>query len=142
NREVSLELPRTLSPSKMSAFTDCALAFKFSAIDRIPEPPSPWATKGTLVHAALERLYMLEPHERTVDAALVCLDAAMRALRDDPEFVDLGLDAEAEQTFVGDAAALVGNYFRLEDPTTITPIGLELMLDAEIGSARVRGIID
>ena len=32
--------PATLSPSKVSSFKDCALAFRFSAIDRLPEPPS------------------------------------------------------------------------------------------------------
>src|SRR5258708_38472035 len=81
NRCMALEPPRTLSPSKVAAFTDCALAFRFATIDRLPEPPSPWATKGTLVHAALERLFLLPPAERTVAAALTCLDAAFSGLR-------------------------------------------------------------
>jgi putative RecB family exonuclease len=59
---MALPLPRSLSPSKVASFKDCGLAFKFSAIDRLPEPPSPWATKGTLVHRALE-LLMLDPPE-------------------------------------------------------------------------------
>ena len=33
-------------------------------------------------------------------------------------------------------------YFLLEDPTAIRPIGIEIMLDAEVGGVRVRGIID
>src|SRR3954447_962182 len=94
NRGMALEPPRTLSPSKVAAFTECALAFRFSAIDRLPEPPSPWSTKGTLVHAALERLFLLEPAERTVAAALTCLDAAFAALRTDPEFVELHLSPD------------------------------------------------
>ena len=137
-----MDPPRTLSPSKVAAFTDCALAFRFSVIDRLPEPPSPWATKGTLVHAALERLFVLEPHERTIDAALVALDEALDVLRTDPEYVDLHLGPDDEYAFVDDARRLVRNYFRLEDPTTVRPIGIELMLDADIGGARVRGIID
>ncbi len=56
-----LPLPTSLSPSKVSSFTDCGLAFRFSAIDHLPEPPSVAATRGTLVHAALERLFCLEP---------------------------------------------------------------------------------
>jgi putative RecB family exonuclease len=64
-----LPLPTSLSPSKVSSFTDCALAFRFSAIDRLPEPPSLAATRGTLVHAALERLFTLEPPERSRAAA-------------------------------------------------------------------------
>src|SRR3954454_15945447 len=112
---MALELPTSLSPSKVSTFTDCALAFRFSSIDRLPEPPSAPATKGTLVHAALERLFLLPPAERTVDAARVCRDAALRAPRDHPEFVGLQLDEAAEATFIAQATQLVHNYFRLED---------------------------
>ena len=139
---MALEPPRTLSPSKVAAFTDCALAFRFATIDRLPEPPSPWATKGTLVHAALERLFLLEPETRTVAAALTCLDEAFTALRVDPEFAQLHLSADEEATFLDDAERLVRKYFALEDPTTIRPIGLELMLDADLGGVRLRGIID
>ena len=31
NRGMQLEPPRTLSPSKVAAFTDCALAFRFKS---------------------------------------------------------------------------------------------------------------
>src|SRR3712207_7909905 len=44
-----------------------ALPIWFRAIDRLPERPSPAATMGTVVHAVLERLFDLAPHERTVD---------------------------------------------------------------------------
>jgi putative RecB family exonuclease len=139
---MSLPLPVSLSPSKVSSFTDCALAFRFSAIDRLPEPPSVAATRGTLVHAALERLFVLEPAARTLPAALACLDAAAADLHDHPEFAGLELDAEAEATFRAEAASLVERYFRLEDPRTITPIGIELKLEIELGGVRLRGIID
>ncbi|HEY2814808.1 MAG TPA: PD-(D/E)XK nuclease family protein [Acidimicrobiales bacterium] len=137
-----MEPPRTLSPSKVAAFTDCALAFRFSVIDRLPEPPSPWATKGTLVHAALERLFMLAPEGRTTEAAFSSLDDAFAVLRFEPEYIELRLDAEEEVAFLEDARRLIRNYFLLEDPTQVQPIGIELMLDADIGGARVRGIID
>src|SRR3546814_191460 len=137
-----LPLPSSLSPSKVSSFTNCALSFRFSAIDRLPEPPSVAATRGSLVHAALERLFCLEPAERDIDAALRCLADAAAALPGDPEFDGLELDAEAYATFLADAEVLVRKYFHLEDPTTITPIGIELKLEAEVGGVRLRGIID
>ena len=37
---MALPLPTSLSPSKVATFKDCALAFRFSAIDKLPEPPS------------------------------------------------------------------------------------------------------
>ena len=98
---MAFPVPRSLSPSKVSSFTDCALAFRFSVIDKLPEPPSPAATKGTLVHAALERLHLLPPAERTLDAALGCLDEAAAALRDDPEYTALGLSGDDEAAFRG-----------------------------------------
>jgi putative RecB family exonuclease len=139
---MAFPVPRSLSPSKVASFTDCALAFRFSVIDRLPEPPSPAAVKGTLVHAALERLHLLPPAERTPAAALACLDAAAVELRDDPEFQGLELTADDEAAFVADATTLVQNYFALEDPTTVRAIGLELSLDVEVDGVRLRGIID
>jgi putative RecB family exonuclease len=139
---MAFPVPRSLSPSKVSSFTDCALAFRFSVIDRLPEPPSAAATRGTLVHAALERLYLLPPAERTVDAALACLADAGVELRDDAEYVGLELSGDDEVAFHAEAAELVRNYFRLEDPRTVRAIGLELMLTAEVDGLPLRGIID
>ena len=73
---MGLAFPPSLSPSSVSAFKSCPLAFKFSYIDRLPEPPSPAATKGTLVHRALELLMCRPEADRTIDAALVDLETA------------------------------------------------------------------
>ena len=139
---MSLPLPASLSPSKVSSFTDCALAFRFSAIDHLPEPPSVPATRGSLVHAALERLFCLDPAARTFDRSLECLAEAVAEFRSNPDFSDLNLDEAAEATFLGEARVLLEKYFRLEDPTTITPIGIELKLEIEVGGVTLRGIID
>jgi putative RecB family exonuclease len=139
---MAFPVPVSLSPSKVASFTDCALAFRFSAIDRLPEPPSVAATRGTLVHAALERLHLLPPAERTLDAALACLDDAAVDLRDDREYVQLDLADDEAATFRAEAADLVRNYFRLEDPSTVRSIGLELQVEAEVDGIRLRGIID
>jgi putative RecB family exonuclease len=95
---MAFPLPLSLSPSKVSSFTDCALAFRFSAIDRLPEPPAPWSTKGTLVHTALERLHLLPAAERTPEAALGLLGEAAVDLESDPDYADLGLDEEPSTT--------------------------------------------
>lgn len=140
---MALPVPSTLSPSKVSSFKECALAFRFSAIDRIPEPTSGPMAKGTLVHAALERLFGLEPAERTVEAALACLGAATTAAEQPGgELAELGLADDERATFLAEAERLVRNYFLLEDPRTIRPIGLELRLQAPIGDLQLVGIID
>ncbi len=139
---MALPLPVSLTPSKVASFKDCALAFRFSAIDHLPEPPSPWATKGTLVHRALELLFCEPPARRTLDAALACLARAREEMASHPEFVELGLDAQAESAFQAEAEVLVRRYFELEDPTTVHPIGLELRLEVKLGSLTLRGVID
>ncbi|HMJ75439.1 MAG TPA: PD-(D/E)XK nuclease family protein [Iamia sp.] len=140
---MALPLPTTLSPSKVTAFKDCALAFRFSAIDRIPEPTSPAMAKGTLVHAALERLFAVEPADRTVEAALVCLDDAVAHLSEPGrDLAELALPADELATMRADAERLVRNYFLLEDPREIRPIGLELRLQASVGELPLVGIID
>lgn len=139
---MALELPATLSPSKVSSFTDCALKFRYANIDRLPEPPSEAATKGTLVHLALEHLFERAAPERIAAAADADFERAVSELREDPEFAELGLDPEAETAFFADAHRLLHRYFEVEDPTAITPIGIELKLEARVGDLRLRGIID
>ena len=140
---MSLPLPVSLTPSKVSAFKECALAFRFSAIDRLPEPPSPWTTKGTLVHRALQLLFWDEPPgKRTVEAALSKLERAEAEMATDPEFTELHLSGDDQAAFFADAEALVRRYFDLEDPDSVRVIGTELCLEVELGSLRLRGIID
>ena len=139
---MALPLPISLTPSKVASFKDCALAFKFSTIDRLPEPPSPHATKGTLVHRALELLFCKDAGERTIPVALECLQRAQAELREHPDYAGLGLTPDEEATFVAEAESLLRNYFLLEDPAAIHPIGLELRLEVEVGTLRLRGVID
>jgi len=139
---MGVALPGSLSPSSVSAFKDCPLAFKLAYLERLPEPPSPAASKGTLVHRALERLMCLPPASRTVDAALTALAEATTELADHPEFAGLELTPDELDTFHADAGRLVERYFELEDPTRVHPIGLELKLTAKVGKVTLRGIID
>ncbi|MCA1690898.1 MAG: PD-(D/E)XK nuclease family protein [Actinobacteria bacterium] len=139
---MALPLPTSLTPSKVAAFKDCALAFRFSVIDRLPEPPSAPAVKGTLVHRALQLLLEEPPSRRTETMGVECLARARAELDADPEFTGLELDAETEARFVAEAEVLVRRYFELEDPAQITPIGLELKLEVQVGTLTLRGIID
>jgi putative RecB family exonuclease len=139
---MAFDLPKTLSPSKVSTFTDCALSFRFSAVERLPEPPSIAAERGTLVHRALEHLYVLTPSDRTPDAAAACLDQAALEAWDDPDVQALGLDDAGKATFQAEAAEMTQRIFMLEDPTRVNAVGLELRMETELAGTRLRGIID
>jgi putative RecB family exonuclease len=140
---VPFEPPRSLSPSKVTAFRDCALAFRFTAIERLPDPATVWTVKGTLVHSALEGLFWNHPRGgRSPEAAAAELRDAWADLQHDPDFLSLGLSPDGAEAFFADAEQLVANYFRLEDPDEVTPVGIELTLDAPLGGVRLRGILD
>ena len=135
-------VPTSLSPSRVEAFTSCPMAFRFASIERLPESPSPHTTKGSLVHRVLELLFTRPATARTSDAARECLRQAVDEYSIDPEFTLLNLDEAQQQAFVADAWSLVEAYFRMEDPTAIREIGLEIRLEAQVGSLALRGIID
>jgi putative RecB family exonuclease len=140
---VPFPVPRSLSPSKVSAFRSCPLAFRFSVIDKVPEASSPAMVKGTLVHRALERLFW-EHHQgqRSEAAALSELDVAWEELQADEEFCSLELSDDAKTAFLDDAAVLISRYFELEDPNAAKAIGVELLMEADIDGMFLRGIID
>ena len=140
---MSFDPPRSLSPSKVTSFRDCALAFRFNAIEHLPDEPTVATVKGTLVHRVLERLFWRHPAgQRSTGAAELELAQAWQELQDDPDFVSLHLPPAESALMRDDAAALVRNYFRLEDPDRVTPVGVELTLEAQVGGVRLRGIID
>lgn len=140
---VPYDMPRSLSPSKVTSFRDCALAFRFNSIEHLPDLPTIWTVKGTLVHRVLERLFWSYPRgRRSPAAARAELDACWDELGADPEFTGLGLTPDQADAFRADAAHLVDNYFALEDPDEVTPVGVELTLETKVGDMRLRGIID
>jgi putative RecB family exonuclease len=139
----ALPMPRSLSPSSMSTFTSCPLSFRFSYIEKLPEPPSAPASKGTLVHLALQHTMWRPAPERTLDNALADLERARAELAADAEFSQLELSDEEWDSFHADAEVLLRRYFELEDPRTITVLGVELRVSAETADGVViRGIID
>jgi putative RecB family exonuclease len=140
---VPFELPRTLSPSKVTSFRDCALAFRFNAIDHLPDLPTIWTVRGTFVHSVLEDLFWQHAAgHRTPEAARSQLDRAWSDLQRDPDYLSLDLTPDQADQFRTESLALVDNYFALEDPNDVTPVGVELLLEARVGTMRLRGIID
>lgn len=138
---MSLPLPNTLSPTKVSTFKSCALAFRFSAVDRLPQPPTEATVRGNLVHLALEKLFSITPAaERSPEVAEAHLDAAWSEMS--PEIALLGLADQQQRALMSQATKLVRACFELEDPRSVEVKGVELTLQAKLGEVTVRGIID
>lgn len=133
-----------LSPSRINDFKQCPLLFRFRSIDRLPEPPSSAATRGTLVHTVLERLFDLPARERTAASARALLGPAWDALRSrEPAVGEMFTDDGALQRWLDGATGLLETYFSLEDPRRLEPAEREMLCEVELPSGvMLRGIVD
>lgn len=142
--DVDLPILGSLSPSRAGDFMTCPLLFRFRTIDRLPQAPSPAATRGTVVHAVLERLFDLPAAQRTVAAAESLLRPEWDRLVDaEPEVAALFDDDAALATWLDSARALLEAYFSLEDPRRLEPARREEHVQVVLPSGlRLRGIVD
>src|SRR3954454_23151031 len=132
--------PLALSPSRASDFKTCPLLYRYRAVDRLPEPPSAPAVRGTLVHSVLERLFGRPAQDRTPELAVAQVgpiwDEMVAAY---PELLAL-LPADELPLWLASAQDLVLSYFTLEDPRGFNPEACELAIEVEIaGSVPLRG---
>ncbi|MEU9091956.1 PD-(D/E)XK nuclease family protein [Streptomyces sp. NPDC048428] len=125
----------------------CPLLYRFRVIDKLPQKPSEAATRGTLVHAVLERLFDNPAPERTPDRATSLIPGQWdRLLESKPELSELfAEDPEGERLaqWLSEAERLVERWFSLEDPTRLEPAEREMFVETELDSGlRLRGVID
>jgi putative RecB family exonuclease len=134
----------SLSPSRAADFVNCPLRYRFRVVDRLPEPPSPAATRGTVVHAVLERLFDLPAGGRTVTAAAELVEPVWAELRArEPALTAMFADEAAAREWLASARDLLAGYFALEDPTRLAPAARELYVEHVLESGlRLRGYVD
>src|SRR4051812_41734765 len=97
----------------------CPLLYRFRTIDRLPEPFSPDAVRGTVIHKVLEELFDLPAADRTPERAGEMLAPAWDALvEQEPALVDmLGAEDGPDITaWLANCRTVLSRYFSLEDP--------------------------
>lgn len=142
--------PSSLSPSRAADFMRCPLLYRLRVIDRLPEKPSEAATRGTVVHAVLERLFDAPAAERTAERARAMVPGEwQRLLASRPELATLfraaddAVDAGALAQWLESAERLVDRWFTLEDPTRLEPAERELYVETVLESGlTLRGYVD
>ncbi len=138
-----------LSPSRAADFLACPLRYRFRTVDRLPEPPSPDAVRGTVVHRVLEELFDLPAVRRTPEEAGELLVPAWERLRaEEPDaaelFPDAGDGAGPElDAWLASCRTVLERYFTLEDPTRLEPAERELYVETLLDSRLLlRGYVD
>jgi putative RecB family exonuclease len=135
-------LPTHLSPSRLQDYRSCPRKFQHGAVERIPQPATYAATKGRLVHHALESLHRLAAPERTRSKVRYLLDEAETAILTPEVRDEIGLDDAKAATMRAEGERAMANYFTMEDPTTVEHQGVELKLEARVDGVPLLGILD
>lgn len=132
-----------LSPSRAADFKACPLLYRYRTIDRLPEPSSAPAARGTLVHKVLEDLFDLPAADRTPERADAMVPAAWEAvIAERPESAALPEAADPAAWF-DSCRAVLRRYFDLEDPRRLEPAEREQYVETMLDTGLLlRGVVD
>ena len=133
-----------LSPSRAADFMACPLLFRFRTVDRLPEPPSPTAARGTVVHQVLEDLFDLPSGDRTLESAKALVGPAWDRLREaEPDTDTMFAGPDELASWLASCRDLLERYFALEDPTNLEPAEREAYVETLLDSRLLlRGYVD
>ena len=135
----------SLSPSRASDFMSCPMLFRFRTVDKLPEPSSPEAMRGTVVHKVLEDLFDLPAADRTPGRAAELLLPAWEAILEaDPEVAEMfGSEGPEVGAWLASCEDSLRRYFALEDPTRLEPAERETYVETLLDSKLLlRGFVD
>ncbi len=135
-----------ISPSRAGDFMSCPLLYRFRTIDKLPEPFSIDAVRGTVIHKVLEDLFDLPAAERTPEQAHELIVPAWEGLLEaEPEVAEMfeadGVPPLAD--WLTSCRVAVDRYFTLEDPRRLEPAERELYVETLLESKLLlRGFVD
>lgn len=140
-----VEVLGALSPSRAGDFLTCPLLYRYRTVDKLPEPFSPDAVRGTVVHKVLEDLFDLPAADRTPEhAGQLLLPAWAQLVEAAPEIEEMFGDGGPDVTaWLTSCRTVLGRYFTLEDPRRLEPADRELYVESLLESRLLlRGFVD
>lgn len=140
-----VEVLGALSPSRVGDFLNCPLLYRFRSIDRLPEPASPAAVRGTVIHRVLEQLFDLPAEERTPERAETMLGPAWSEVQEiEPAVTAMFPDGGEEvAAWLVSCRETLRKYFDLEDPRRLEPAERELYVETLTDTKLLlRGVVD
>jgi len=128
-RLVSTDSRLRLSPSSVNDYNNCPQLYKYRSIDKLPQPPSLDAERGTLVHTVLHDLFEKLPQDRTPANAIDLLPQSWKLqIEAKPELLHLVTN---EKEWLDRAASLLTTYFTLENPGSFEATHREMHLESD-----------
>jgi putative RecB family exonuclease len=140
-RQVSDEKKLRLSPSAVSEYENCPQLYKYRKIEKLPEPPSLDAERGTLVHTILQDLFEFPSAQRLPQTAIDLLPSRWSTqLEGKPELKEMVTN---EKEWLDRASSLLTTYFALEDPSTFEATHREMHLENDFDTdVYLHGYVD
>lgn len=121
--------PIRLSPSRLNDYQQCPKLYHYRVIEKLPEPLSLDAVRGTLVHKILEELLSNPIESRTLNQARNSTPIHWNDMKgQQPELSELISD---EKEWLDRVHSLLDSYFALENPQSFTPTHMEAHLELE-----------
>ncbi len=136
-----------ISPSRAADFATCPLLYRFRVVDRLPEPVSPQAARGTLVHKVLETSSTCPPTSAPLSVPASCSRRRGRRWWSRTEaLAELAAqtdEAAGTDAWLAGCAGVLERWFTLEDPQRLEPAEREAYVEALLDSRLLlRGFVD
>jgi len=133
--------PVRLSPSRINDYQQCPALYNYRVIQKLPEPLSLDAIRGTLVHKVLEELLSKPIGDRNPDVAKKSVSVYWLDLKN--EYPELAFLVTDENEWFNRVFALLDNYFLLENPQSFEPTHMEAHLSLEPNdNLQLHGYVD
>ena len=150
-----IPMPKALSPSAVLEFKKCPQSFLFQYLYKLRQPKTLALAKGSMCHEALEKVFDLDPDDRTLEHLQNLLRVSWGQERLSEEYAPLfenesgDRDISLEKEWGESALQLLENYYRVEDPKRVVrpnPLRREIWLhshltkDPALGRTAVLGV--
>jgi putative RecB family exonuclease len=133
--------PTSLSPSAVMEFKQCPQSYLFQYLYNIRQPPNQALAKGSMCHEALEKIFDLDPNDRSLERLQNLFRSSWQQHRLDAKYKDLfhistkHYNVSEEREWGQSALKLLENYHQVEDPRLVqrpNPIQREIWVRADL----------
>ena len=133
-----------LSASRAKEYLRCPLQYRLHVVDQVREDPTLATAAGTLVHSVLEHLFDVPAEQRLEEYAQELVEPLWEKQRVSDARLDTLIEGpDGTRNFLAGVRTVVSQYFRVEDPRWLEPVGREKLVEVcSADGIRLRGFID